>query len=152
MTPATTRTQVPVRVRADIFPAVLVVAPATSSHPATILSYPQPDDPDGRRLLDKVRVLVTDTHVYVFQDSSQGPQVIFSEPLDTYTPATPLHQRRTRDASKPSEALATTQSGKSLAFARQGGCGCGSRLKTFDPFKVILAQARESERESDDTS
>lgn len=144
-----TQTQIPVRVRADVFPAILVVAPADSPHPATILSYPQPDDPHGRRLLDKVRVLVAEDTVYVFADSSAGPQLIFSESLQDYTAPVPLHRRRTRDASKPSEALAVTGSGKSLAWARQGGCGCGSRLKTFDPFKVILATARTSETTGD---
>lgn len=154
MTPPPPSTSTPVRVRSDIFPAVLVVAPASSPIPATILSYPPADDPHGRKLLDKVRVLVTDTHVYVFQDSSQGPALIFSESYSSHTPATPLHRRRVREASAPAEATLTTSSGKSLAFARQGGCGCGSRLKTFDPFKVILATAhpasalRENEEET----
>lgn len=139
-----TQIRTPVSVRADVFPATLVVAPASSPEPATVLRYPQPDDPDGHRLLQSVRVLVTDTHVYVFQDSAQGPRVVFAEPAASYTPSTPLHQRRTRDASKPAEATVTTRTGKTLAFSRAGGCGCGSRLKTFDPFAVIVAQAAEN--------
>jgi len=145
MTPTPTRT--PVSVRADVFPATLVVAPAASPHPATITSYPPPDDPHGRVFKDKVRILVADDSVYVFQDSSQGPSLIFSEPLADYTPPIPLHRRRVREASQPAEALLTTVSGKTLAWARMGGCGCGSRLKSFDPFKVIAAASSKSERE-----
>lgn len=143
--PTAPRTEVPVRVRADVFPASLVVAPASSPEPATTTRYPLPDDEHGRRLVDKVRVLVTDTHVYVFQDSPQGPALIFSEEVTDYTPPIPLHTRRVRDAHKPTEATLTTSSGKTLAFSRSSGCGCGSRLKTFNPFKVVLATARESE-------
>lgn len=138
----TTQPAQAVRVRADVYPASLVVAPASSPEPASALRLPGPDDPHGRRRLDKVRVLVTDTHVYVFEDSSNGPQVIFSETFTDYTPPIPQHRRRVRDAMNPSEATLTTQSGKTLAFSRQSGCGCGSRLKTFDPFKIIVAAAR----------
>jgi hypothetical protein len=54
------------------------------------------------------------------------------------TPAAPHTPPATRRV-PTAEANLTTQTGKTLSFARLGGCGCGSRLKTFDPFRIITA-------------
>lgn len=114
------------RVRADVFPAVLTVT-----------------SPDGAetRTLEKVRVVVSADSVYVFQDSSTGPQVIFAERMARYTPPPPKKSQTIRSlASTPPEqrgATALTDSGKTLSFHRSQNCGCGSRLRSFDPFAAI---------------
>jgi len=122
------------RVRADVFPAALVVAPADSPEGPASLARRTPDD---HRYLDRARVVVTTDAILVFQDSSSGPELIFSERLASYTPPPPnstLTIRSRQGAAR--EGLATTDSGKTIAFGRGPGCGCGSRLKSFDPFKV----------------
>lgn len=123
------------RVRADVFPAVLTVAPPDAS-PASSLS---PVSPAPARTLEKVRVIVTLDAVYVFQDASGGPQLIFSERLAEYTPPPALPPRATPQQVRAlrREATLTTDSGKTLAFHRSDNCGCGSRLKGFDPFDSI---------------
>lgn len=128
------------RVRADVFPAVLTVSPPSAPTPATSLS-PLPGAPS--RTLEKVRVIVTLDAVYVFQDASPGPALIFSERLADYTPpqkppprSSPAQLRALRR-----EATLTTDSGKTLAFHRSDNCGCGSRLRGFDPFDSITTYA-----------
>ena len=127
------------RVRADVFPAIISVAPADSPNGPATLSKRTPED---HRYLEKTRVVVTVDTLLIFQDSSSGPELIFSERIADYTPPPPNRTLtiRTR-AGATREALVTLDSGKTVAFTRQQGCGCGSRLKSFDPFKVAYGDA-----------
>jgi hypothetical protein len=127
------------RLRADVFPAVVVVAPAGSSTPATSLSRL----PEDHRKVEKVRIVVTLEEVLIFQDSSKGPELIFSEPLLDYTPP-PKRPSTIRTMHTPREATLQTESGKTLAFHRSTGCGCGSRLKSFNPFAATTTYAAAS--------
>lgn len=123
--------------RADVFPAVLSVAPA-SDPPATSVGYPNPEERPGTKYLEKVRVLVSMDSVYVFRDSATGPELIFFERLASYTPMPKKPAKRGfTESLKQREATLVTDSGKTLAFHRSGSCGCGSRLKSFDPFASI---------------
>jgi hypothetical protein len=119
------------RLRADVFPSTVVVSPPNSPSPASTAPGSQLL-PDQRRL-EKVRIVVTLEQVLIFQDSSSGPQLIFSEALLDYAPPTPMKQTL-RNMYAHREATLTTESGKTLAFFRSTGCGCGSRLKSFRPF------------------
>lgn len=123
------------KVRADVFPAIVVVAPpgaprASSLRPPRV-HHTDPRS-DGSELLQSVRVIVTDDTAYIYQDSADGPVLVFRERLAEYTP--PPHPRTQRLSSPPREASLTTDSGKTMSFRKSGGCGCGSRLKTFNPF------------------
>jgi hypothetical protein len=123
------------RVRADVFPAVITLAPPDSPQRATNQGRP----PEDHRRLDKCRVVVTLDQVLIFQDASGGPQLIFSERLASYTAPPPTRSLTIRSQGQFREATATTDSGKTLSFARQGGCGCGSRLRSFDPFSATYS-------------
>lgn len=124
------------RIRADVFPATVTVAPPDPDSPsASTLTHPLP--PTHRRL-EKVRVVVTLDQVLIFEDSSQGPQLIFSERLQDYTPP-PKRGQTIRTMHAPREATLLTDSGKTLAFSRSAGCGCGSQLKSFNPFSTTTS-------------
>lgn len=110
------------RIRTDVFPAtVQVTTPADGVLP---------------QVFEKARVILTTDTVLVYQDSPTGPALVYSERLASYDPGVPVHRRtRGTPARMPS---ATTDSGSEVTFTRSGGCGCGSRLKSFDPFSTTL--------------
>lgn len=92
-------------------------------------------------------MVVTLEQVLVFADSSSGPQLIFSDNIVDYTPPNP-RAAKLRNLYNPREALITTESGKTLAFHRASGCGCGSRLKSFRPFGEGTTYAVSSTQDS----
>lgn len=102
------------QVRADIFPANLLLTKS-----------------DGEeKTFDKVRIVITLDHVYVFQDDHPKPSIVFEDRLTSYTP--PVRATRVRKATELLDRTAQfeTEDGYSAKFLRTGGCGCGSRLKT----------------------
>lgn len=101
------------QIRADIFPVNLVMT----------------KDEETVRY-DKARIILTLDHIYVFQDASPKPSVVFEDRLVSYTPPTP--STRVRKAYQLLDRSATfeTEDGYEGTFLKTGGCGCGSRLKT----------------------
>lgn len=79
---------------------------------------------------EKARIVLTLDHVYVFQDATPKPTVVFEDRLTSYTP--PVPATRVRKASQLNDRTARfeTEDGYSASFIKSGGCGCGSRLKT----------------------
>lgn len=133
------------RVRADVFPALVAVAPAShtpldAADPATTATtYGRVNSAAGHVQVDKCRVVVTLDRVLVFQDAPGGPSLIFSERIASYTPPPSQRTLTIRTQATPREATITTDSGKTLAFRRATGCGCGSRLRSFDPLAAYEA-------------
>jgi hypothetical protein len=136
------------RVRADVFPALVAVAPAAPAAPAshapidpatTATTYGRVNSAAGHVQVDKCRVVVTLDRVLVFQDAPGGPSLIFSERIASYTPPPSQRTLTIRTQATPREATITTDSGKTLAFRRATGCGCGSRLRSFDPLAAYEA-------------
>lgn len=117
------------RVRSDVFPATVTVTSPESQTP---------------QVFDKSRVILTMDTAYVFQDSPTGPALVYSAPVNEYDPGVPIHRRtRGTPARMPS---ATLSDGSSLTFVSSSGCGCGSRLKSFDPFSSITTAASSRDR------
>lgn len=113
----------------DIFPARVLVAPAHHEVPllemSTNTSQPQPPT----RLVEAVRILVTDTHVLVAADSSKGPVTIFQERVSDF------HWSGSREK----DSHVRTETGKMLAFSLDKGCGCGSRLRSWNPYNTAYS-------------
>lgn len=65
----------------------------------------------------------------VAKDGDQGPQIVFKETYDTYIASDEV----TKDS------FVVTSSGKMLAFKKDTGCGCGSRLRGWNPYKTLNA-------------
>jgi hypothetical protein len=113
----------------DVFPAHLSVA--SSDYSDDEFSIRSKGNPEGVFYKDITRVVLVEDDIgltiWVAQDSPTGPQIIFQERLAI------LHK-----ADKPEQdSHAKTVSGKILAFSKDNNCGCGSRLKSWNPYRTL---------------
>lgn len=111
----------------DIFPAHLTVA-APGVHPSVfdLRSHPPMDDTYN---LTKTRVVVTDTNVIVAHDGPQGPVILFNEQYETFD----------KSNVKTEDSYIVTKSGKMLVYSKDENCGCGSRLRGWNPYKHLYS-------------
>jgi hypothetical protein len=79
------------------------------------------------RLVEAVRILITDSHVLIAADSHSGPVTIFSERISQLN----------WSGSRNKESSIVTESGKMLVFVRDDNCGCGSKLRTWNPYNTL---------------
>lgn len=117
------------RILFDLFPAqVLVTAPNV----VTRDSYAELQVTDIKkyehsRRVEPVRVVLTDEVIMVAADGANGPMLIFRE---KYVPDTLL-------LNKKDTTRLITVTGKALAFRKDSGCGCGSMLRAWNPYKTL---------------
>lgn len=105
----------------DVFPAHLAVVPAgflsdvydLKSAPAT----------EGAHYLATTRVIVTNDTIVVAQDSPEGAKIVFQEKYEVFL--------------TEGEFRVVTLSGKMLAFKKDTNCGCGSRLRSWNPYRTL---------------
>ncbi len=109
----------------DLFPCHLVAAASGKFSDVSELKSYEPTP--GATYLEITRVIVTDEVIMVAKDSDSGPQVVFQEKYDVF--------QRSEDNKKDSRVV--TKSGKMLAFKKDTGCGCGSRLRGWNPYNTI---------------
>jgi hypothetical protein len=115
------------KVVCDLFPARIRVAPATTVVDPLTASLTARYE--GSRLVDAVRVVLTNDSILVAADSSDGPMLIFR---DKYDPATLRLDRTGRTVS-----FLETTSGKKVIFEKDENCGCGSRLRSWNPYRIV---------------
>lgn len=109
----------------DRFPCHLAaIGPDQIDDVTTMRSY---EPTTGSNYLEITRVLITDTHIIVAKDGNSGPQIVFREAYETFIPS--------KEANKDS--FVVTSSGKMLAFKKDTGCGCGSRLRGWNPYGIL---------------
>ena len=111
----------------DEFPAYVSVMPTgmLDSY-SNLMSFPVTEGAYGH---DKTRVVVTDTRVIVAVDSNDGPMIIFSEDYEDF------HKSNV----KTYDSYVVTKTGKILAFRRNESCGCGSRLRGWNPYTHVYS-------------
>ena len=97
----------------DLFPAVLTVS--------------SPDGSSGR--VGACRVLLTADVLVAVVDSPTGPQVVFREGYTSF------------DRAPATTGLSTvvTASGRTLTLTKDTACGCGSRLRSWNPLGALAA-------------
>ena len=111
------------RIIFDMFPAVLVaVAPGLVSDLDQVKVVPPTE---GAFMVDACRVVVDSDLIMVAVDTPEGAKVIFQEEYDVFI----------KDRSGESKIL--TKSGKMLAFKLDKNCGCGSRLRSWNPTRTL---------------
>lgn len=113
-------------IREDVFPATLVITAEDFDTPVEELSS-RPPTP-GAAALPITRVVVTGDRILVAKDDVSGPQVVFSEGIQ---PGSHHKGNTTTDS------YVTTLTGKKIAWRRDSSCGCGSRLRSWRPFKYM---------------
>jgi hypothetical protein len=112
----------------DLFPARVVVCPEGSFAGIDIDTFSWADAQhvqDSRRI-EAVRVVILNDKILVASDSSAGPVLIFREGYDA---ATLVHSKK--------RATLTTSTGKFLAIDKDQNCGCGSRLRSWSPSRIM---------------
>jgi len=81
------------------------------------------------RLVTAVRLVLTKDRVMIAGDSSSGPMLIFQEKYDPET----LHLVKKGSESSRFKTL----SGKIVIFDKDSNCGCGSRLRSWNPYRTL---------------
>jgi hypothetical protein len=111
------------RIEYDIFPAHASVAPA--SYVGELVAHPPID---GTAYLQTSRVIIfalQDVQVLMIaQDTPDGAQVVFQERIAEFD-------------IDDVQYFGTTVSGKRFAFKKDTNCGCGSRLRSWNPYKTL---------------
>jgi hypothetical protein len=113
------------RIVLDRFPCHLVAVPeGFTDDISTLRSY---DPTPGAKYLEITRIILTENVIMVAKDGQTGPQIIFQEKYD-YADISKTPTEDTR---------VTTVSGKMLVFKKDTACGCGSKLRGWNPYKTL---------------
>lgn len=113
------------KILADVFPAHFSAAPANSLR--DVFQLEPISRLPGTFYVATTRVIVSETHITVASDAPEGPQIVFHETYLSYFPA---------DSQSGVYRVLTT-SGKMLAFQKDNSCGCGSRLRAWNPYRTL---------------
>lgn len=120
------------RVVFDMFPArVLVIADQESNADLNLDDLTYTTRVPNSRKVEAVRVVLTEATIMIAGDSSNGPVLIFQEKYDPSTLV--LNKNR----SKPGRL--TTLNGKILVFQKDENCGCGSKLRAWNPYRTVYS-------------
>ncbi len=109
----------------DRFPCHLAAVPAGFTDDVNTLQSYEPTP--GAKYLEVTRVILTDELILVAKDSHQGPQIVFQERYETVDVSTNPRE----------DTRVVTKSGKMLVFKKDTNCGCGSRLRGWNPYKTL---------------
>ena len=112
----------------DLFPAFVTLAAPDDSTPLSDVSS-GPPRPKTARSYDKARVIIMSNRITIAVDSDQGPKVVLSERYATNT--LELSKNRSEDS------RLQTLLGFKIAFKRNDACGCGSRLRSWNPYNIL---------------
>lgn len=108
----------------DVFPALIRLAPPNSLENLTDLTI-RGDAPQGTRKLDRCRIVILNDTMLIAVDAPEGPQLVFREKVTEV-----VHEGKTT--------YAKTESGKFTVFTRDDNCGCGSRLRGWNPYGTVM--------------
>lgn len=108
----------------EVFPAIMALVPAEHETDASDLN-PAAVVPGGVNL-NTVKIVVAQGRVFIGKDESAGPVTIFAEEVDP----TSVHIDRDKG-------YLTTTSGRKLAWIKDNACGCGSRLRSWRPYRNV---------------
>ena len=111
----------------DRFPCHLVAIAAGKIDDVVTLRSFEPTP--GATYLEITRVIITDEYIMVAKDGPDGPQIVFREAYSTFIPSKKADE----------DSFVVTSSGKMLAFKKDRGCGCGSRLRGWNPYKTLAS-------------
>ena len=118
-------------VKHDIFPAFVAVLPADDETPLLEMTS-GPLHPKQARQILTARVVVFNSRITIAVDGNDGPKVIFNQEIDPTT----FHK-----APKQSEnSHVQTLSGIKIAYRKDENCGCGSRLRSWNPYRILQSK------------
>lgn len=114
----------------DIFPAVVAVYP-----PSFVLNYEKPFldvgvSDSGGKIFSESRVIVHKNRVIVGASTVVGAQTVFSDSVVEVFVVKPYTR-------------VLTASGHLVVFTKSKGCGCGSRLRSWNPYGNAVRSSRD---------
>jgi hypothetical protein len=119
------------KIQSDIFPCHVSVAPASfeDGNLELLQSHPQQD---GAFYIQTARVIVITNDVdvpmvVIATDSPDGAQIVFQESIQEFI----------KNPKQDEDSKVKTSSGKMLAFKKDTNCGCGSRLRSWNPYRTL---------------
>jgi hypothetical protein len=122
----------PAKILYDLFPARVRVVPATDVAAALAASELNTYTRAFGRAVDKVRVVLTDQHLLIAADADAGPVLIFRERYDRDSLSWP------RKNSEQKRLI--SESGKLVIVEHDPNCGCGSRLRSWNPYRTVMSE------------
>lgn len=118
----------------DLFPARAVVLPDGAdltyfNNSPDTFGYADAPHVQHSRRVEAVRIILTENTIMIGADSSTGPVLIFREKY--------LSDSRVLDrkGKKPSRII--TETNKIIIFDKDDNCGCGSRLRAWNPYRTM---------------
>lgn len=109
----------------DVFPAhFTIAAPGTFRDVHEFQAGP---NITNTYYVQTTRVIITDTNITVAADSPEGAQIVFNERYTYFEKA----------LAPDLDSYVVTESGKMIAFRKDTNCGCGSRLRSWNPYKTL---------------
>lgn len=114
----------------DLFPGQAVVTPSgTEISNFSSISFNDARYLQNARKVGPVRIVVTDEVIMIAADSNSGPMLIFQEKYDKSTLV--LAKGKIR------ESRLKTVTGKSIILSKDDDCGCGSKLRGWNPYRTM---------------
>ena len=111
----------------DVFPAFVGVAPPDLL--PTLQELTSALNVVGAYHVQKARIVVTDEVVMVAVDGNEGPMIIFRERYTEH------HKSNVRTE----DSYVLTETGKMIAYKKDENCGCGSRLRSWNPYRHVYS-------------
>ena len=112
----------------DLFPCNVAATPA--GFVPNVLDLEVRPPTEGATYLEVCRVLVADGNLVIAMDTPTGAQIVFQEKIaELYNGVKPEYLTRV-----------VTTSGKMLVFFKDNGCGCSSRLRSWNPYKTLVSR------------
>lgn len=115
----------------DVFPAVAKLIFVDSLSDIESFSTIG-DTPKGTRSVDRCRVVVLNDVLMIAVDSPEGPQLVFRERAREVYKTKPVYR-------------VITEKGKLVAFSKDDNCGCGSRLRGWNPYGAFARSEKDPE-------
>lgn len=116
----------------DVFPAILKIAPPGSIIRDINSFTLRGDAPKGTRKLDRCRALYMGETLRVVVDSPEGPKLVFQEKVSEHLTDKKVHWIQ-------------TISGKVFVIEKDNNCGCGSRLRSWNPYGNHISSNQDPE-------
>lgn len=112
------------KIVADVFPAAVAIAPSGAEIDFDNFG-PRGGGPQGTRRLDRCRIVLVNDRIMIAVDSPEGPTLVFQEKYVLHQKKEKLH-------------IVETLDGKVMVFRKDDNCGCGSRLRSWQPYGNIV--------------
>lgn len=113
----------------DIFPATIVITtPEDTTPPGELRSAPPTA---GAWQIHTARVIIARGRILIATDGNDGPQLVFSQDI--------IPETHYKSPDFQVDSYVTAVSGQKIAFRKDSGCGCGSRLKSWNPYRFITS-------------